>query len=206
MDRENRECEFGEDSMKRKRLDRDLKWGFQYFPYYQMRVDIECFYGLVCLIRLTDGENLYWELPKAGKAAVAGKGMTWLQMIPDGKQRLMTAKYLPNQRVSVWYVDVTDGVEFAEDGVAVYVDKYLDVYFTPQGDVVVDDREELDAAYASGELSKEQYESALAEGEEILAEYCTDIAKTEQLCNEVLAYVNRRITEGEQPFKNGGNV
>ena len=71
---------------------------------------------------------------------------------------------------------------------------------------MVDDREELDAAYASGELSKEQYESALAEGEEILAEYCTDIAKTEQLCNEVLAYVNRRITEGEQPFKNGGNV
>ncbi|MGN1084716.1 MAG: DUF402 domain-containing protein, partial [Lachnospiraceae bacterium] len=188
------------------RLDRDLKWGFQYFPYYQMRVDIECFHGLVCLIRLTDGENLYWELPKAGKAAVAGKGMTWLQMIPDGKQRLMTAKYLPNQRVSVWYVDVTDGVEFAEDGVAVYVDKYLDVYFTPQGDVVVDDREELDAAYASGELSKEQYESALAEGEEILAEYCTDIAKTEQLCNEVLAYVNRRIAEGEQLFKNGGNV
>ncbi len=206
MDRENRECEFGEDRMKRKRLDRDLKWGFQYFPYYQMRVDIECFHGLVCLIRLTDGENLYWELPKAGKAAVAGKGMTWLQMIPDGKQRLMTAKYLPNQRVSVWYVDVTDGVEFAEDGVAVYVDKYLDVYFTLQGDVVVDDREELDAAYASGELSKEQYESALAEGEEILAEYCIDIAKTEQLCNEVLAYVNRRITEGEQPFKNGGNV
>ncbi|MDD6036853.1 MAG: hypothetical protein PUC30_11835 [Lachnospiraceae bacterium] len=25
-------------------------------------------------------------------------------------------------------------------------------------------------------------------------------------CNEVLAYVNRRIAEGEQPFKNGGNV
>ena len=49
--------------MKKKRLDRDLKWGFQYFPYYQMRVDIDCFHGLVCFIQLTDGEFLYWNSP-----------------------------------------------------------------------------------------------------------------------------------------------
>ncbi len=41
--------------MKHKRLNRD-GWGFQYYPYYQMRIDDESFHGLACLIRLTDGE------------------------------------------------------------------------------------------------------------------------------------------------------
>lgn len=181
--------------MKKKRLDRDLKWGFQYFPYYQMRVDIEEFHGLVCLIQLMDGETLYWNLPKAGKAAVAGKGMTWLQLIPDGQQQLITAKYLPNGKVSVWYVDVIDGVEYAPDGVAVYVDKYLDVYFTPQGDVVVDDRDELDVAYQSGELTAEQYEDAIKECDRIVAELCADVEATEEFCNKVLEHVMQRIAE-----------
>jgi hypothetical protein len=37
--------------MKHKRLDRD-KWNFSTYPYYQMRVDIDGFHGLVCLIQL----------------------------------------------------------------------------------------------------------------------------------------------------------
>jgi hypothetical protein len=63
--------------MKRKRLNRD-QWGFQYYPYYQMRIDHELFHGTVCLIRLTDGEKNYWETPKAGRIQVTGEGMTWL--------------------------------------------------------------------------------------------------------------------------------
>lgn len=187
--------------MKKKRLDRDLKWGFQHFPYYQMRVDIECFHGLVCLIKLTDGEYLYWNLPNAGKVAVAGKGMSWLQLIPDGKQRLITAKYLPDNKVSVWYVDVIEGIEYADDGVVVYEDKYLDVYFTPQGDVVVDDKDELDEAYHSGELTKEQYDSAILECNSIIDELCSDVKATEKICMEILDYVNQRIADGERLFK-----
>lgn len=186
--------------MKRKRLDRDV-WGFQYFPYYQMRVETEHFKGLVSLIRMTSGEPQCWECAKAGKVQVCGEGMQWLQMIPDGREHMMTAKYLPNGRVSIWYVDILEAVEYDRDGIAVYVDKYLDVIFTPQGDVLVDDRDELDAAYASGELSKKQYDGALAEGDAVLAEYCTDVEQTERYCNEVLAYVKQRITEGARDYK-----
>ena len=63
--------------MKHKRLNRD-GWGFQYYPYYQMRIDHESFHGLACLIRLTDGEKNYWATPKAGRIQVTGGGMTWL--------------------------------------------------------------------------------------------------------------------------------
>lgn len=186
--------------MKRKRLDRDA-WGFQYFPYYQMRVETEHFKGLVALICMTSGEYQYWDYPKAGKTKICGAGMSWLQMIPEVRAHMVTAMYLPNGRVSTWYVDILEAVEYDRDGIAVYVDKYLDVIFTPQGDVLVDDREELDAAYASGELSKEQYESVLAEGEAVLKEYCTDFEQTERYSNEVLAEVKKKITEGARDYK-----
>ncbi len=81
--------------MKHKRLNRD-KWGFQYYPYYQMRIDDELFHGTACLIRLTDGEKNFWELPKAGRIQVTGGGMTWLELIPDGTHRVITAMYFPD--------------------------------------------------------------------------------------------------------------
>ncbi|MBQ7776934.1 MAG: DUF402 domain-containing protein [Lachnospiraceae bacterium] len=196
--------------MKRKRLDRDKNWGFQHFPYYQMRVDMEGFHGLASLIDLVDGEYFYWDYPKAGKAAVCGKGMKWLQLVPDDRSHMITVKYLPQSKmirgeklshsVSVWYVDIIEGIGYAEDGVAIFVDKYLDVIFTPQGDVVVDDRDELDAAYSSGELTKEQYEGALREGDLVVKELCTDVEATELYCAKILEYLLEKIQEGEAPY------
>ena len=184
--------------MTRKRLNRDQKWFFQYFPYFQMRMENEIFTGLVSLIRLTDGEYLYWEYPRAGKVAVAGQGMVWLQLIPDRGSRAITAMFLPDKRVSAWYVDVIEEASFDPDGVAVFVDKYLDVIFTPQGDVVIDDRDELDVAYQSGELTGEQYRAALQEGEAIVDELCSDIGATEEWCREILEIVEQVI--GQKQF------
>lgn len=179
--------------MKRKRLDRDQQWFFQSFPYYQMRIENHLFTGLVSLIRLTDGEYRYWEYDRAGKVAVAGEGMVWLQMIPDHGSRAITAMFLPDKRVSAWYVDVIEEATYDADGVAVFVDKYLDVLFTPQGDVIIDDRDELDAAFRSGELTEEQYEAALREGEAIVDELCSDIPATEEWCRDILALVEEKV-------------
>lgn len=179
--------------MNRKRLTRDQKWFFQSFPYYQMRMENHLFTGLVSLIQLTEGEYRYWEYDRAGKVAVAGEGMVWLQMIPDHGSRAITAMFLPDKRVSAWYVDVIEEAAYDADGVAIFVDKYLDVIFTPQGDVVIDDRDELDAAFCSGELTEEQYEAALREGEAIVDELCSDIPATEDWCRDILEMVEERI-------------
>jgi len=194
--------------MKRKRLARDIgSWGFGGYPYYQLRVDIAEFCGLVCLIHLAgEGTYYYWDFPIAGKSAVCGKNMTWLQLIPDGKSHVLTAKYVPVAKtlqgtlyadsVSVWYADVIDRIEYDADGVAVFVDKYVDVIFTPQGDVKVDDIDELDEALALGDITKQQYESALTESDLIINQYCTDIVKTEVICNKILSHVWEKISSG----------
>ncbi len=200
--------------MKHKRLNRDLGWGFQYYPYYQIRIDDEIFHGLVCLIKLTDGEETYWETPNAGRIQVTGGGMSWIQLVPDNKSRVITVMYFPDgqhdtERInypepanikyqpSIWYVDVIDGMEYDEYGIAMFIDKYLDVIFTPEGDVKIDDRDELDEAFNTGELTKEQYESAISECEEILKDCCEDIRQTEAWCARIRQLVEDRIAHGE---------
>ena len=199
--------------MKHKRLNRD-SWGFQYYQYYQMRVDHELFHGLACLIRFTDGEKNYWQMPRAGKTQVTGSGMTWLELIPDDTHRVITIFYFPDgtheknrsgypapanllYQPSLWYIDIIEGTEQDEDGVAVFVDKYLDVIMSPEGDIKIDDRDELDAAYTSGELNKAQYDGALTECEHILHEYCTDIRETDAWSAAIRQIVEDRIARGE---------
>lgn len=182
-----------------------------------MRIENELFHGIACLIKLTDGENNYWETPKAGKLQVTGEGMTWLELIPDDMHRVITVMYFPDgthgkermnypkcanekYQPSIWYVDISEGIEFDEYGIAIYIDKYLDVIFTPEGDVKVDDRDELDEAYRIGELTKEQYDAALLEGDAILKEYCEDIPKTDAWCAKIRALVEEKIAQGE-PIK-----
>ncbi len=192
--------------MKRKRLDRDSWWSFNKVKtpqYQQLRVDTDRFHGLVCLLQLIDGECEYWEFPIAGRVPIIGKGMLWLQLIPDNTSHLMTAMILPTEKtirgknythsVSVWYVDIIEGIEYDPDGVAAYIDKYLDVVFTPQGDVKIDDRDELDAALKTGDITEKQYQSALAECDRILKQYCTDIEESEVLCLELLKCVLEKI-------------
>lgn len=197
--------------MTKKRLDRDKKWFFQEFPYYHMRMDIEDFHGLVSVIELTEGDYFFWEMPKAGKTPVCGKGMRWLQLIPDHQHRAITAKFLPSSHtvlgvkysksVSVWYVDVIDDWGYDEDQVAYFMDQYLDVIFDIEGDVVIDDRDELDAAYQSGVLSEEQYQRAIAEGNAIVSDLCQDIGKTQLWCENIMKIAIKRIESNDHVFK-----
>lgn len=273
--------------MKRKRLDRNTSWGFQYFPYYQMRLDCDDFHGRVSVILLTEGKYQYWRMTKAGNVPVCGRDMLWLQLIPDDTHRLITAscirreKYamahpaklteqvvvpvngeeretgkqngrsdesvrvqgqterlaemttangeakreleetvtpsgsitdsfeetvnasarIVSYRVTCWYIDVTERIEEDPDGVWAFVDKYLDVILSPQGDVVVMDRDELDEAYRRGDITTGQYEDALAEGERIVEELGTDIPATEQWTERILSKVLQRIESGEKPIE-----
>ena len=157
--------------MKHKRLKHE-SWGFGAYPYYQTRLDLPYYHGYVCLLRLTECRDTFWSFPIAGAVQVTGSGMTWMELIPDGAHHIITVKYFPDGKCdrqtyppawkqdylpSLWYVDITDGSYTDTDGVLVYIDKYLDVIFTPEGDIKIDDRDELEEAYGSTSLSRELY-------------------------------------------------
>ncbi len=181
--------------MNKKRLTRDKKWFFQYFPYHQIYMDNELLKGWVAINYLTDGETGFWEYEKSGPVPVCGKDMIWLTVIPDNASRSISTFFLPDRRVSAWYIDVIEGTGTDDDGVVYFIDKYLDIILTSAGDVVVSDRDELDAAYNSGELTTEQYENALSEGERIIAELGMDIEKTEIMCRQILERAEEMISD-----------
>lgn len=189
--------------MKRKRFDRDV-WNFGDSPYYQTRVDVDKFHGLVCLLKLmngnmkVDGGNYqYWNRQKAGKTPICGKGMTWMQLVPAGAKHALTVMYSPDDVMSICYIDIIENIEYDPDGVAVFIDKYLDVDFTPTGDVGIYDRDELDEAFEAGELSDKQYKEALDECDKVIEEYCSDIPKTIEKFDKILEYVNSLIKRNE---------
>ena len=193
--------------MKKKRLIRDKQWEFQFFPYHQFYMRNEIFTGWAAVNELTAGESRFWNFQKAGRVMVSGEGMTWLTLIPDGLHRSISAFFLPDGRVSAWYIDVIEAVGTDADGVLYFIDKYLDVLLTPEGDILVDDRDELDAAYESGELSQTQYEEALCEGDRIIKEFAfsqeagllkkgnMDIRDTEKWCKSILDLIREQISQ-----------
>ena len=61
----------------------------------------------------------------------------------------------------------------------------------------IDDRDELEKACASGELTRAQYDAALAECGLILREYCADIRKTDHWCAKIRQLAEERIAAGE---------
>lgn len=198
--------------MKRKRLARDIdSWGFGDSPYSQFRLDCDDFHGLVGLIRITGKAPQYWTSPKAGRYQVSGTGMYWFQLVPDGAHHVVTAMIKPEPKtvggirypysISAWYVDVIEALEYDEDGVAAFLDKYLDVIAIPQGDVKVDDRDELDAAYASGELTEAQYRAALHEGDVILNTLCSDLVASEEYYMNLFSQAQKYESNEKQTRK-----
>ena len=119
---------------------------------------------------------------------MCGDNMSWLQLVPDGQSHVLTAKYYLG-KIAVWYTDIIEQIAYDPDGVAVFIDKFLDVVFTPQGDLTVDDRDELDAALAEGVISQEQHAAALRECDVIMDTYCVDVAKTAILCDNIMAHI-----------------
>ena len=65
-----------------------------------------------------------------------------------------------------------------------FIDCYLDLIIYPDGNIIVDDRDELDAALSEGDITEEQYNRALQTADKLqngllknYGEYCTFIRK-----------------------------
>lgn len=121
-----------------------------------------------------------------------------MQLVPDGAAHVLTVMYLPDGTMSLCYVDIIENIAYDPDGVAVFMDKYLDVIFTPQGDVSICDRDELDEAFQAGELSDKQYNAAVSECDTVIKSYCSNIPKTVEMFHNILAYVDGKIETGEK--------
>ena len=99
------------------------------------------------------------------EVVLADRGYFWLQLGLQGDTAWYTVMFDPRGELVQIYVDVTAGNDCEREN-PVFDDLYLD--FVVHGERVYElDRDELEAAYASGEISRELYETALAAGERL---------------------------------------
>lgn len=94
---------------------------------------------------------------------LAGAGYIWLQYAPEGERWWLTAAFDPDGTLLQMYFDITDGNRFTDPDDPDFDDLYLDVILDPDHTVTVLDRDELDEAFALGDITEEQYNNALTE-------------------------------------------
>ena len=132
--------------------------------------------GLLNADEVTDKQ--VWD-HNGSKITVLDKGYKWLSVLPEDEYYCITVMMNEKYEIQVSYIDMIDGQGVDEDGVPFCYDCYLDLVVYPDGEVKVDDRDELDEALAKNDITKEQYDRAIETADKLqkgllkdYSEYC----------------------------------
>lgn len=102
-------------------------------------------------------------------AVLADAGYVWLQYALEGERWWLTAAFGPDGTLWQMYFDVTDGNRFTDPDDPDFDDLYLDVVLDPDHAVTVLDRDELEEALCTGDITEEQHEAAVKESERLVS-------------------------------------
>ena len=101
-----------------------------------------------------------WVKEGYGEICIADAGHSWVQVACHGQPYWLTAMFDRNDRFLQIYFDIARPPCFDDPDDPVFEDLYLDVVLTSQLELVVMDREELEAALETGEIDRETYDFA----------------------------------------------
>jgi len=119
------------------------------------------FKGYVGLLSIKEvQEKQVWKY-NGSDVVVCDAGYQWLTIMPGNAFYCITVMMDANCHMQVCYIDMIDSQGIDEDGVSYFYDIYLDLVVYPDGNVIVDDMDELEDALQRGEISKEQYARTL---------------------------------------------
>lgn len=131
-------------------------------------METEGFAGWAGLLDISDVSEVWKVRGRNGEVIIADRGYTWLQLSPDTGGWWLTVMYDPDGRLKQYYFDITLDNFVDSDGVPGFSDLYLDIVLNPDGTWVMLDRDELDAALDSGEISREVHDLAVERAEHVL--------------------------------------
>ena len=147
--------------MKRTRLTREMWACIRQRDARLVRADLPDFRGWACRrdIRAVSAPQIWRH--RGAAVPVCAAGSRWLELLPEDGDFCVTAMLDAAGRPLVWYIDMIAAQGVDADGVPWFDDLYLDLIVWPDGDRTVDDRDELDAALARGEIAAAQHARAL---------------------------------------------
>ena len=146
--------------------------------------------GIVSVLYIDDVSNVSrWEYPDK-TITVCEAGMKWLEILPYDENYLITAMLNSDDVIDVWYIDIFAGYGFDSDQVAYYDDLYLDLIVRPNGDIKIDDMDELEDAFANKIITKELFDLALLTQAKLENGILRNISKLNNDCMKLFNVMN----------------
>lgn len=124
----------------------------------------EGYIGLIKILQVSEAQR--WEV-HGEEITVCDMGLKWLTILPQNEYYCITAMMDEKNNVLVWYIDMIAGQGEDADGMPWFDDLYLDLIVFPTGEIVVDDRDELEEALRQKDITREQYDLALRTADEL---------------------------------------
>ena len=152
--------------------------------------------GLIDIGRVTEPQ--VWNC-NGKDITVCKRGRRWLTLLPWEGNYCITAMMNRWGKVLLWYIDMIAAQGVGEDGIPWFDDLYLDLVVFPDGHIHVDDRDELEAALAEGDITQEQFDLALRTAEELQTGLLSDMAAFQTFTRKAFRYICKeksRVPEG----------
>ncbi|MCM1120001.1 MAG: DUF402 domain-containing protein [bacterium] len=128
---------------------------------YGKKVHTNFFQGYIGLITIKEvSEVQKWHF-NGEDIIVCDKGLQWLSILPQDDFYCITAMMNAAGDILVWYIDMIAEQGICEDGIPYFYDLYLDLVVYPNGEIIEDDRDELEEALRQQDISQEQFNLAV---------------------------------------------
>lgn len=175
--------------MKRSRLSYD-EWKCIENKQIQGRnVITDFFQGYIELIKIEQvTEPQIWRF-NGEDIVVCDRGLKWLSILPEKEYYCITAMLNKRNEILLWYIDMIADKGIDIDGIPYFDDLYLDLVVYPDGSIVEDDRDELEEALLSKDITQEQFDLALETSQKLQKGLLSDVslfAEYTKKCYEIL--------------------
>lgn len=173
--------------MKRSRLSYD-EWNCIAFKeMYGKRVCTDFFEGYLGLIDIKEvSEVQKWKFNEE-EIVVCDKGIKWLSILPQNKFYCITAMLNEKDDILLWYIDMIAKQGIDADGVPYFDDLYLDLVVYPNGEIKMDDMDELKEALYQKDITQEQFDLAVNTADELTKGLLNDICFFDSYTKECYA-------------------
>lgn len=161
--------------MKKSRLSYDEWKCIVSKDMYGRKVNTEFFKGYIGLINIKEvREKQIWKF-NGEEITVCDKGVKWLSILPQDDFYCITAIMNERNDILVWYIDMIAEQGIDIDGVPYFKDLYLDLVVYPDGNIMIDDMDELEEALFQKDITQEQFNRAINTSKELRTGLLSDV-------------------------------
>ncbi|MDD6794142.1 MAG: DUF402 domain-containing protein [Clostridiaceae bacterium] len=149
----------------------------------KMKKFFEGYLGLLKIDKVSEPQ--FWNYNN-NKVKVCDSRMKWIRILPKDENYTIMGVFDEDNKLVVSYIDIIDGYGKDEDGIIFVNDLFLDIIVYPDGQIIIDDMDELKGALEQNIITQEKYEKAIETSKNLQNEILLDKEKFNNFCKQCL--------------------